>query len=142
MQALTAEQGQALVLLVEGHSMQAVANRVGVDRVTLWRWRRSPAFVAEYERLREEAHDRGRRILEAAVGAATGALVEIVVDKTNTASERLRAAEAILDRVGLAAASRVEVVEGDPEARLREIFGLVGPTIDVEPLQPEGEEGP
>jgi transposase-like protein len=126
---LTAAQGQAILLLVEGYGISTIAERVGVDRTTLLRWRRAPTFAAEYERAREETHDRGIRVLQAAIGQAVGAIVEIVRDPEVDPGVRLRAAEAILDRVGLAPTARVEVVDGDPEARLRELLGLAGPNV-------------
>lgn len=140
---LSPEQGQAILLLIEGHSPRRIAERVGVDRVTLWRWRQTPEFLAEYERQRAEALDTGMRTLQAAVGAATRALVEIAIDTEAERRDRIRAAVEILDRVGLVSTSRVEVaaVEADPEARLLELLGLRGEVtegsqiIDVEPEQ-------
>ena len=34
-------------------SEEEIAREVGIDRRTLWRWRKQPAFAAEIERLRE-----------------------------------------------------------------------------------------
>ena len=43
-QRLTARQHKALVLLYTGHFIEDVAKAVGVSRMCLWEWRKSPAW--------------------------------------------------------------------------------------------------
>ena len=55
---------EAAELLAAGELSQAeIAERVGVDRRTLWRWRQDPEFMAKVEAIRaglsDQAYDRG-----------------------------------------------------------------------------------
>jgi hypothetical protein len=49
--SLTSRQHAALRLLVRGHGIERVARYVGVERHTIARWKRNPAFAAELDRL-------------------------------------------------------------------------------------------
>jgi hypothetical protein len=53
---LTERQLRAVELLVQGGKPGAVAEKVGIARETLWRWRKLPAFNAHLVRLRYELH--------------------------------------------------------------------------------------
>jgi hypothetical protein len=53
---LTEPQLRAVELLVQGGRPGAVAEKVGVARETLWRWRQLPAFKDRLIRLRYELH--------------------------------------------------------------------------------------
>ena len=44
---LTAQQNQALTLLITGRSIPEIAQELGLHRSTVWRWSREPAFEAE-----------------------------------------------------------------------------------------------
>ena len=47
---LSPKQSQAIDLLIYGYSNIAVCNRVGIDRKTLFRWKkRHPAFISELQ---------------------------------------------------------------------------------------------
>ena len=50
---LSDPQVRAIDLLLLGRGVQEIADEVGVDRSTLWRWRQIPAFQAELNRRRE-----------------------------------------------------------------------------------------
>jgi len=56
---LTPAQQRAVLLLAAGRRVCEVAEAVGVDRTTLWRWREIPAFQAAEGRARAEAWDAG-----------------------------------------------------------------------------------
>lgn len=53
---LTEPQLRAVELLVQGGKPGAVAEKVGVARETLWRWRQLPTFRDHLVRLRYEFH--------------------------------------------------------------------------------------
>lgn len=53
---LTEPQLRAVELLVQGGRPGAVADKVGVARETLWRWRKLAAFKDQLVRLRYELH--------------------------------------------------------------------------------------
>ena len=45
---------QALSLLAAGSPLEKVAHSIGVHRATLWRWKKDPKFVAEWNKMLEE----------------------------------------------------------------------------------------
>src|SRR5438034_145165 len=59
---LTPKQRAALALLVQGATFAVVSEKIGVDRRTLFEWRRAPEFAAaldaELRALREAGHAR------------------------------------------------------------------------------------
>jgi transcriptional regulator with XRE-family HTH domain len=98
-QHLTRQQLRAVDLLAVGARDGDVADELGVDRSTVWRWRTGSAAVkVELNRRREElwhvARDRLRALLPDAL--------EILAQELE-GPRRLRAAEAILRFGGLAA---------------------------------------
>jgi hypothetical protein len=69
---LTPEQDMAIELLLQGQTDQAVADAIGRDRTTLWKWRtRVPSFMATLEARRQEvfgtAANRLRSLLDKAI---------------------------------------------------------------------------
>lgn len=75
---LSAKQLRCVDLLAEGRSDREAAVEVGCDRVTIWRWRREPAFRAELNARREElwraTRDRVRALLPRALDVVDDAL--------------------------------------------------------------------
>lgn len=69
--ALPAEQYRAIELILLGNSMTQVSSKLGIDRKTLFLWRKGPVFIAELNRRRLEALEasdqRLRRLSEKAV---------------------------------------------------------------------------
>jgi DNA invertase Pin-like site-specific DNA recombinase len=58
MQQLTPQQGRAIELLLGGMRETEVAAEVGIDRTTLWRWKRENDFFrAELNARRQEGWD-------------------------------------------------------------------------------------
>lgn len=57
---LTAEQHQAVQLLVIGKSCTEVAETLGKDRRSIYRWRQNPHFVAEFNRQCKEIYETGQ----------------------------------------------------------------------------------
>ncbi len=49
---------QALSLLASGSPMETVANNLGIHRSTLWRWKKDPKFVAEWNKMLDEMKER------------------------------------------------------------------------------------
>lgn len=120
---------RALLLLVEGQSPYQIAPVIGVSVQTIYDWLKRPEFADELARRLEESVAAARRtLLGAAQGAAT-ALVkmssgDLVVDDGDDEGDRrpqraprvdtgrVRAAEAVLNRVGLAASQTVTLAGG------------------------------
>ena len=91
-------QAEAIRYLLEGGRLSAVASAIGVDRVTLWRWSRTPQWRA--------ALSRERQLLQTAIRAQLQALAlesVYVVDAALRSGDKalaLRAALAVLKGTG------------------------------------------
>ncbi len=97
----------AVRLLEAGYTVQTVARKLDVRPSTVWRWSGEPtvrAAVAAGKERRRAVLGEG---LENAAHGALGALTSIVGDVQVSPRDRIKAAEAILDRCGL-----VEVQNG------------------------------
>ena len=94
---LDPKQMKALEMLAEGaQSLTKVAEAVGVDRKTLWRWRQIPEFRDELECLTGEMVEAAHWEIEACARAAAARLVQGLSDP---GPNGLRAARDILDRI-------------------------------------------
>lgn len=100
MAKLTEKQVKASVLLAAGRTGRETAKEVGVTPETISVWRRGPEFEAEINRLKLEAlhaaRDRMRNLAAEAVSE-----VEDLIKNAKTDAVRLKAAQAVLDTVGL-----------------------------------------
>src|SRR5687768_6526165 len=95
---LTPAQEEAVALLGDGKGYTEVAERVGVSRSTLSRWRwYCPAFQAALARRRAEAWGAGIDQLRALVPVALKALRKEMTD--SSCPDRLKAAVAVLKLV-------------------------------------------
>ncbi len=98
---LTPAQLKVLGLLASGKPISKVAEAAGVDRSTIYRWLRDDAaFVAEFNRQKEESLSSIQAELRAMAREAVAVLREILQDKTTPASVRLRTALAVLESAG------------------------------------------
>jgi hypothetical protein len=78
---LSAEQRNAIDLLLQGKSDREVAEATGVARETMWEWRNvHPVFVAELNRRRKELWSDAQERLRALVGKAIEVLEKVVED--------------------------------------------------------------
>ena len=75
---LTHRQKQAIVCLLAGTSISATADRCGVNRTTVHRWRNDPAFQAVMAEASKEVFGEGRSILRSAFTAAARAISDDV----------------------------------------------------------------
>jgi hypothetical protein len=90
----------ALAALSGGSSVTDAARAAGVDRSTVYRWiDRSPEFVAELNRYRQEQRDALRHELRGLAADAIKAMRDLLGSDTPPAI-RLRAALAVLEAVG------------------------------------------
>jgi len=72
---LTQQQKDAIELLTTGAKFGEIAAKVGIDRVTLWRWRTlDPDFIASLNRWRSEIRSEARDRLLAITSTATDTL--------------------------------------------------------------------
>ena len=108
---IDAQKQQAILQLLEGHSVTKTAEVVGINRTTLHRWLREPQFIAERNRRAKEAREACQERLRHLAGAA----VEVVGKAVE--SGNLRAALSLLKIVGLG-----NVGPGDEETAERRIL--------------------
>lgn len=94
---ISPKQLHVIVALLEGSTTTAAARAAGVDRKTVYRWAKEPAFVAAYNQLRHELSSAVRNSLRAMAGDALEALRSIVNDVEVPAASRLQAINRILD---------------------------------------------
>jgi transposase-like protein len=115
---------RAQQLLDQGKSYSAVAADLGVDRRTLYEWRRDPMWRVLRDDLHEgilqAARDEFRSMLRFAVGVVRKALVG-KADAT-----QLRAAELVLDRAGLSVAQAEGALEQMTDEQVDELAERVG----------------
>ena len=88
---------QALSLLAAGSPIDKVANTLGVHRATLWRWKKDPKFVAEWNKMLAEMKERQTLALVKLQEEALNALYSCLNSKNDRV--RLRAALSVMERV-------------------------------------------
>ena len=88
---------QALSLLAAGSPLEKVANTLGVHRATLWRWRKDPKFVAEWNKMLAEMKERQTLALVKLQEESLNALYSCLNSKNDIV--RLRAALSVMERV-------------------------------------------
>lgn len=105
------EAGAALV--ASGETVRAAAKRLGTDATALGEWLRTECGAAALERYKQEhaaqmmpTMTESRELLRAGALASVRALLDTV--RTGKGLARIKAAEAILDRVGLPKVQKVE----------------------------------
>src|SRR4051794_911548 len=116
-QKLTGKQEQFLAALLECHSVPAAAEKVGISRVTGWRYASDPQFITAYRAGRRRLVEEAIGVLQAGMRAAAGALLRNL--KAGVPAVEVRAAVAVLQQ-GLAGTTLL-----DHEERLVELEGLL-----------------
>lgn len=85
-----------------------------------------------------EALEQGRAALESAIPTAVAALEEIAQSATVRPSDRIAAAEAILDRVGLVKTTKIEAkVQSMPSS----VEDMTAQLVALTKGEPQGEQG-
>ena len=117
------EAGAALV--ASGETVRAAAKKLGTDAAALGEWLRSECGTEALERYKREhaaamapTMSESRELLKAGALASVHALLDTV--RTSKGLARIKAAEAILDRVGL--------------PRVQKVEGTVAPALDLSKL--------
>jgi len=99
---------QALSLLAAGSPMESVATNLGIHRSTLWRWKKDPKFVADWNKMLDEMKQRQVYALVKLQEEAIRALYSCLNSSNDTV--RLRAALSVIGRV-----DDLKVGNTDPE---------------------------
>ena len=114
-------------LLEVGFTVRETARRLDLRASTVWRWAQDPSLQSAIA----SGHTRRRAILgqrlESAAETALDALIDVVSDPDVTPRDRVKAAEAVLDRCGItpevanAAGTAAVTVDIDFDERLARI---------------------
>ena len=88
-------------LLGAGHSVRAVARRLGIRASTVWSWSKDADIVAAMAAGVERRRAVLGQGLEEAAEQALGTLLEVANDVGAQPKDRVKASEAILDRCGI-----------------------------------------
>ena len=100
MTKLPPNQAKAAELIVAGELKKVVAEKVGVSAQTISEWQSQPAFQAYLNQLGWAALDRARDQMQRLAEKATGT-IEDLLGQDNPPSTRLRAAQLVLEIIGM-----------------------------------------
>jgi Helix-turn-helix of insertion element transposase len=96
---LTPKQKHAINLLLAGESAQRTAATVGVNRRTLYEWRREPDFQEALNHAADEVFGEGRSILRAAFTAAARSISDYAHEGTTDKERCLMALRIVRETV-------------------------------------------
>ena len=85
----------AALALARGDTFDQAAEAAGVNRRTVYRWRKNPRFAAKVRQIRDEMVSEAAGRLAATITAGINALVKLLDDENPAV--RLRAATEIID---------------------------------------------
>jgi hypothetical protein len=110
---LSPQQEQAAVLLASGKRVGSVAKAVGVHRVTVWEWSKTPEFQQHLNDLRRAAWRSARDRMRSNTARAAQVLGTILSDSGARAQDRIAAARVVLAAAGplFAKAGMADAVE-------------------------------
>jgi hypothetical protein len=134
------KQKNAVALLLQGLSDEQVAARVGVDRTTIFRWRKSIPFAREL--------DRQRKILWQQSAARLQSMVEPALDilrgqlTSDDPKLRLRAAAILLrfatpSRLAPSSAGAEKTAKAESERHFQDIIDYIEAPLPGQPGAPE-----
>jgi transposase-like protein len=100
---LDTRQMHAIELYARGSTDSEVATELGVERSTVWRWRTQDRnFRSTLRRVHAEVSGAGAARLEGLVEKALDVIASTLADERVSPAVRLRAAESVLARSGIA----------------------------------------
>jgi len=126
---LTAIQEQAAILLASGDSVTEVAEKVNVNRTTIYQWQQKISFKCFYNQQCQIIQDNIRNGLCGLYAEALEA-VRGCLQSTNEAA-RLKAAMYVIGKVEMIDASRQ-----DPEAEIRKLCTSIESPLDWDVIKP------
>jgi transposase-like protein len=96
---LTPKQKQAIDALLVTPELGVVAQKIGVNRSTLYRWLHQPAFVHALRAAEADAVEELSRLLVRLGRTAISTLAKAMTDPATPATTKVRAADATLSRL-------------------------------------------
>lgn len=120
------QKDMALTLLATGSSIRETSETVGVHLQTVYSWMNDEEFSRELERRQQTTIKAAVSRLRGVAATAADTLAAAMVE--GTWSERIRAADLLLSRIGVEAGSKVTVqtAEVDREALARHLATKLG----------------
>src|SRR6266568_200150 len=115
---LTSKQRRAALLLAEGTTVVDAANKVGVARETVERWKRQPLFLEEIRQSEDKIYDESLRSLKRKAQDAIDCLTRNMDGKKVSPYVQVAAAGKVLD-LGLDVHKISEVLVGLSELQRR-----------------------
>ena len=109
---------RAIQMLLAGRAVSQVAEAIGVDRTTIYRWLKEPSFVAERNRQSKELRDAAQSRLHALVGKS------IDVVERQVAAGNLKAALAVLKITGMMELEKLDSETDESRLLTREVERL------------------
>jgi transposase-like protein len=97
---LSSQQQQAAEMLAAGKPVAEVAQTIGVDRATVWRWRQLPEFQEHMNELRGLAWRAAADKLRQNAVVAVDVLGSVLTDATVPARDRIAAAREVIRAAG------------------------------------------
>ena len=88
---------QLIIALLQQSDLEKAATSIGISTSTAYRIRKTQEFQAEYLQARREAVSQSIARLQQGCGAATSTLLRIMLDPTNPAASRVRAADRVME---------------------------------------------
>lgn len=96
---LTSRQQQAIAAIVATGDVTVAAQSVGVNRATLYRWMKQPAFVQAVHTAEADAVEDLSRMLVRLGRTAVATLAKAMSDPATPAATKVRAADATLSKL-------------------------------------------
>lgn len=115
---LAVQKQRAIQLLLQGKAVSQVAEAIGVDRTSVYRWLKEPSFIAERNRQANELRDAAQARLHALVGKS------IDVVERQVAAGNLKAALAVLKSTGMMALDKPDTETEEGRLIKREVERL------------------
>ena len=94
---LTAKQRRAIDALLTCRTQTEAAQKAGISRQTLRKYRKNPEFEAEYNKAARGVLEDAKTQAAAGLGPAVDALIKIVIDDEAQDTARVSAAKAVLE---------------------------------------------
>ena len=128
--ALSTNQLKAISAFLEGDSIEKVASKVKVSRITIYNWLKLDIFKTKLENERQELFEAGLNTLKCATSKAAKKLIELLDSKDE--SVRRLAAGAVIN-MALKVVEQRELVE-----RVKKLEELVEKVITNHNQKPSG----
>lgn len=102
-EAVDGLRARALLMFIDGVPVGDIARELGVSRGTLWYWRQRPDFAEQLKAVREAALKEAKSALKMLAHSSVELLKAVIEDPFEKTAVRVKAAEIVLQRVGLEA---------------------------------------